>query len=100
MAIYFEWDEDKASANLRKHHISFRAARAVFDDPFRITEEDSIADGELRLKTIGLANNLLILLVVHLEEVHNGDTHVRIISARRATPRERIDYEQDRSNFR
>jgi uncharacterized DUF497 family protein len=66
--IHFSWDDWKAAENLREHGIDFSDARAVFYDPYRITLEDSVDDGEQRWRTIGTALGLTVLLVVHLEE--------------------------------
>jgi uncharacterized protein len=96
--IYFEWDDAKAEKNKRDHGIDFSDARFVFDDPFRLTAEDSVVDGELRWRTIGTALGITILLVVHLEEDFGEDLFVRIISARRATSIEGSEYEQNRAN--
>ena len=95
--IYFEWDEKKAARNLRVHRIDFEDASLVFDDPFRTTEEDSVVDGEQRFRTIGLASGIALLLVVYVEETSTCDLFVRIISARKAAPFERIGYEQNHS---
>ncbi len=96
--IHFEWDEAKALSNLREHGVDFADAVGVFDDPFRMSEEDSVVDGELRWRTIGTALGITILLVIHLEEDFGEDIFVRIISARKATASERSDYEQNRTN--
>jgi uncharacterized DUF497 family protein len=96
VAIHFEWDDEKAARNLREHGVSFAAARLVFFDPWRITDEDLVVDGEQRWRTIGLADDTAVLLVAHLEGTWGHDLHVRIISARRATPLERAEYEQNR----
>src|ERR1700761_4817481 len=96
--IHFEWDPVKAATNLREHGVDFEDAVYVFDDPFRMSEEDSVLDGELRWRTIGTALGITILLVVHLEEGFGDDIFVRMISARKATPGERSDYEQNRAN--
>jgi uncharacterized protein len=98
--IYFEWDEEKAAKNLRDHGISFKTARLALLDPFRIIDEDLDDEGEQRLRGIGMADHTAVLLVIHLEETWGEDTHVRIISARKATPVERSDYEQNRTNVR
>jgi uncharacterized DUF497 family protein len=44
----FEWDDNKAASNLRKHGISFQTAARVFTDPFLLTEQDRIENGEYR----------------------------------------------------
>jgi uncharacterized DUF497 family protein len=98
MAIHFEWDENKAARNLMVHGIDFATARDVFNDRYRLTVEDSVVENELRWRTIGIAASITILLVIHLEEDFGGDMFVRIISARKATPGERRDYEQNRTN--
>lgn len=76
----------------------FDTAIRVFADPFAIVEQDRIENGEYRWKTLGLVEGYLLLLVAHT--VH-GDTDgtevIRIISARRAEPKERNRYEQNRS---
>jgi uncharacterized DUF497 family protein len=94
--IHFSWDEEKNRKNLRDHGIAFPAARPVFFDPYRITDEDSVVEGEQRWRTIGIAGDAAILLVVHLEMDFEGDLYVRMISARGATPVERYEYEQNR----
>lgn len=86
----FEWDDGKAEANLRKHKISFREARRVFDDPFAFIEQDLSEDyGEERLVATGRVEGLL-LTVVYTER---GD-RVRIISARKANSDEQRAYDQ------
>jgi len=96
--VYFEWDLAKAERNLRIHGISFEDVRPVFYDSYRLTQEDSVVDGEIRWRTVGMMLGATIVLVVHLEEDFGSDLFVRIISARRATPGERSDYEQNRAN--
>ena len=96
--IEFEWDEAKAEKNLREHGIAFIDVLTVFDDPYRITLEDSVVDHELRWRTIDTAQGVTVLLVIHLEEDSHQGLFVRIISARKATASERSDYEQNRTN--
>jgi uncharacterized DUF497 family protein len=96
--IYFGWDPDKDAKNLRERGFGFAAVRPVFSDPYRITEEDSIVEGEQRWRTIGTAMGVTVVIVIHLEEDFHGDTFVRIISARKATPGEREEYEENRAN--
>ena len=81
------WDENKHDINFRKHGITFLEAATVFDDPNAITEydEDHSYD-EDRFSVIGLSKNMRLLLVCHC--YRNGDTFVRIISARKATKQE------------
>jgi uncharacterized DUF497 family protein len=96
MFFDFDWDANKARANLKKHEVSFRLATSVFTDPLALTifdEEHSI--DEERWVTLGRAQNGQVLVVVHTsEEVSATELHIRIISARRADPAEVRDYEQ------
>lgn len=96
MFFDFDWDANKARANLKKHELSFRLATSVFTDPLALTifdEEHSI--DEERWVTLGRAQNGQVLVVVHTsEEVSATELHIRIISARRAEPAEVRDYEQ------
>jgi uncharacterized protein len=90
----FEWDADKNRRNLAKHRISFDAAKLVFDDPHALSRQDRIEDGEERWQTIGLAGGIAVLLVAHISREHEHEEVIRIISARKATPREREAYDQ------
>jgi uncharacterized DUF497 family protein len=95
----FEWDQAKNLSNQRKHGVSFEKASAVFLDPFYISAQDRIEDGESRWQAIGSVEGLLILTVAHtVREEEAGGTLVdvfRIISARRATRKERRRYEDE-----
>jgi uncharacterized DUF497 family protein len=77
-----------------KHGISFELATEVFADPFCLTADDLTVEGEQRFWTIGQLKNLLVLVVVHTSRDEDGEEVTRIISARRATPRERRFYEE------
>ncbi len=84
----FEWDPAKAEGNLRKHGVSFEAATLVFEDRIALERLDTRIDyGEDRFIVTGSAA-VALLTVVYVER---GD-RIRIISARRATRRERQDY--------
>ena len=86
-ALEFEWDEEKAAVNLKKHGVDFRDAARVFSDPFRKEFYDAAhSDDEDRYNTIGKVRE--ILFVVYTERREN----VRIISARKATPEEKRWY--------
>jgi uncharacterized DUF497 family protein len=89
----FDWDEDKNRKNQAKHGISFQIARLIFEDPNLITRQDREIDGEQRWQTIGYAEG--ILTVAHTVLDSELDETIRIISARRATPRERKLYEKE-----
>jgi hypothetical protein len=87
----FEWDKDKAAANLRKHGFSFKEASSVFGDPLAITFQDPAHSvGEHRFLTFGVSLNGLLLVV---SSVDRGK-RTRIISARQATRAERKIYEE------
>jgi uncharacterized DUF497 family protein len=91
MGLSFEWDEGKASGNLAKHSVSFSEASTVFADPLSRTIPDPLhSDDEARFIIVGESSAGRTLVVVH---THRGEA-IRIISARRATPRERKDYER------
>ncbi len=84
----FTWDEAKAAANWAKHGVSFAFAQTAFDDPQALEFVDAdMAYGERRYRMIASADGT-ILVVVYTER---GD-QIRLISARRATVRERERY--------
>jgi len=102
MKIRFTWDATKNRSNQKKHDgIAFEEAAHVFRDPFRLTRQDRIEDGEERWQTIGVVHGVTVLLVAHTitTEDDNGEPieEIRIISARRATPKERKHYEHENS---
>jgi hypothetical protein len=66
----------------------------VFDDPRAVSQLERVKDEEERWQTLGLAGGIMILLVVHTYREQSGEEVLRIISARKATPRERTVYEQ------
>jgi uncharacterized DUF497 family protein len=86
--VRFSWDESKNRANLRKHGISFEAARLAFADPFVIFEQDRESDDEVRWQAIGKVSGQTLLLVAHTYEDDEGEEAIRIISARHAATRE------------
>jgi uncharacterized protein len=100
MKTIFEWDENKARANLEKHKISFDEAHTIFLDPFLITFADELhSDNEERFISIGLSENNRVLLAVHLEREEQDEVIViRIISCRKATTAERKRYEEKEDN--
>ena len=95
MKMHFEWDEDNATNHLKKHKISFETAARVFADPFALTAQDRIENGEQRWQTIGTVEGQLVVLVAHtVTENEDEDTEVIcIISARQADKAERKRYE-------
>jgi uncharacterized DUF497 family protein len=91
MGLTFEWDENKARQNLKKHGVSFEEASTVFGDPLSSTIPDPLhSDEEDRFVILGESHCRRLLVVVFAER---GD-HIRIISARRASRRERREYEE------
>jgi hypothetical protein len=94
--IWFEWDEAKARSNLRKHGVHFDDAMLVFADPYAMVEQDRIEQGELRWQTLGLAAGIVLLLVAHTIQGDEEDETIRIISARKASRKERIRYDENR----
>ena len=85
----FEWDENKNKSNQLKHGISFEEATKIFDDEKRIEYQDFRKDyGEDRWKTIGQILGVIFSVTYTLRT-----TLVRLISARRASQKERDSYE-------
>ncbi len=91
MPYQFEWDADKAAANLRKHSVAFDEAVTAFGDPLSVLLPDPDHSlGEERYLVLGLSNAGRLLVVAFVER----PPRTRIISARLATRRERHDYEE------
>jgi uncharacterized DUF497 family protein len=90
--VEFTWDERKNRVNKQKHGVSFETAIRVFDDPYHLTRQDREVEGEPRWQTIGMVNDVHVLLVAHT--VGEDEEVIHIISARKATRRERSIYAQ------
>lgn len=93
----FTWDDQKNRANQQKHGISFETAILVFNDPFNVSAQDREVDGEPRWQTIGMVNGIHVLLVAHTLDLgldRDDEERIRILSARKATRRERRIYAQ------
>jgi len=89
--LNFEWDPNKAQANLEKHGVAFEEAATAFGDPLSLTIEDpDHSEEENRYILIGQAITHRLLVVVHTEQ-HD---RIRIISARMATKQEIRTYEE------
>jgi len=87
----FEWDPQKAVANLKKHRVAFEEAASVFGNDLTITVADPDHSGrEDRFISIGLSSGGRVLMVSHTDR---GD-RVRVISARTLTRAERKAYEE------
>jgi len=90
MKMTIEWDHEKAKLNFQKHKIRFSDAESVLFDPLALTREDEDAGGEQRFISVGIDALNRVLVVVY---TFRGDK-IRIISARRATKKERRCYEE------
>lgn len=92
MSLIFEWDSNKAKANLKKHGISFEEACTVFGDFLSVTIPDPVHSShqEERLITMGQSLKGQTIIIAHTEK---GDK-IRIISARKARAHERKIYEE------
>jgi uncharacterized DUF497 family protein len=89
--VNFEWDPGKARGNRRKHRISFLEAATVFGDALAETYPDpDHSISEQRYITVGMSSAGRVLMVAHADR---GES-IRIISARKATAREREHYEE------
>lgn len=85
-----EFDPRKDAANVRKHGVSLSEGDGVLNDPLALTVEDEAAEGEQRFVTMGMNAFGSLMVVVHTPR----DNGSRIISVRRADPKERRDYEK------
>ena len=91
MDLHFEWDAEKAAANVEKHGVGFEEATTVFGDPLgRIVDDPRHSIGEKRFVLMGRSDQDRLLAVMYTERREV----VRIISARGVTRRERKDYEE------
>ena len=90
----YEWDENKNKTNRIKHGVSFETAQRVFEDPYLLRQQDLHETGEQRWQSLGLIDEVVILFVAHTYRIHQNVEVTRIISARKATKRERESYEQ------
>jgi uncharacterized DUF497 family protein len=87
----YEWDPQKARANIAKHGVSFEVAIRIFEGPVLNRYDDSYEYHELREISIGRVGSIVVLVVVHTDRL--GST--RIISARPANRSERVRYETE-----
>lgn len=88
----FEWDEEKAKKNLKKHGVSFEEAATIFNDPRIATIFDpDHSEDEERFVSLGMSFIQRLLSVVHTKRGKRS----RLISARKATKAERKTYEND-----
>jgi uncharacterized DUF497 family protein len=91
--IRFEWDERKNRGNRIKHGVWFEEAQSAFRDPYaRLFHDPEHSEGEDRFILIGVSSTARPLVIVHCYK--EFDSVIRIISARKATAKERIFYEE------
>jgi len=91
VTLRFEWDPEKAAGNLAKHGVSFAEAATVFGDPFgRIVDDPRHSADEPRYVLLGYSERQHLLAVMFTERAQA----IRLISARKATRRERREYEE------
>lgn len=90
--MIYEWDPEKAKTNRRKHRVSFEEAATVFLDALAITYPDPAhSEEESREITIGYSAKLRVIFLAHM----NRGARIRIITARKATAKERKQYEEN-----
>ncbi len=91
--LNFKWHTEKALKNIKRHNVTFEEATTAFSDPLSLTIDDPVhSDDEQRYVLIGKSYKDRILIVIHTER---GD-NIRIISARKATKKERVYYESNK----
>jgi uncharacterized DUF497 family protein len=93
--MQWAWDPDKYRENKQKHQLSFENAILVFNDPWRLTQDDPYLD-EPRYRTLGMVGPVTLLVIHTFPEIDLAGLLQpgRIISARKATRREKEEYEE------
>lgn len=87
----FDWNTSKASSNKKKHGISFEEAKSTFfDENALVIHDPEHSDDEERFVLLGLSTMVRLLVVCHC--YRKQDSVIRIISARKATKKESIQY--------
>jgi hypothetical protein len=84
----YTWDADKERRNFEKHGISFGTAIRIFDHAVVEEIDDRLDYGEERVRAFGIVDGRLIVVIY----TERGSDEIRIISARRATPKEERRY--------
>ena len=93
--ITFEWDASQASLNKKKHGISFDEAKTVFfDENAKVIHDPEHSDDEERFIILGLSVNVRMLVIIHC--YRKNDSIIRLISARKATQNESMQYHGDK----
>ncbi len=94
--LLFEWDPNKAKENVEVHGVSLDEASTVFQDTFSLVIYDPLhSEEEDRFVLIGNSHKDRLLVVVHTERGNN----IRLISARKASKKERMQYEENAKRF-
>jgi uncharacterized DUF497 family protein len=89
--IHFEWDKAKATANIKKHGVSFEEAKSVFsDEQARLIADPDHSEDEDRFILLGYSSTLRLLVVCHC--YRSDESAIRIISARKANRHEAASY--------
>ena len=92
----FTWSPAKARANEKKHGVSFTEAQSVFvDEQARLLDDPDHSEDEDRFLLLGMSSRLRVLVDVRAYREATGV--IRLLSARKATPRERAAYTRGRS---
>ena len=96
MRYDFEWDPKKAGSNLLKHKVGFERAATIFRDPNLLSiSDEEYSETEERWITMGVDETGILLAISHKFETLDATvSRIRIISARRATKREKEQYEK------
>ncbi len=95
ISMRFEWNEEKNRENIRKHELGFTEVQEIFNDPFHVSLLDTRFNYfEERWVTIGCLKNGMVVVAGHLYLFdENGEETIRLITARKATSKEREQYE-------
>jgi uncharacterized DUF497 family protein len=93
--VDYQWDRDKARVNRKKHGVDFADAVGVFEDILAMTIDDLVSPDEPRWITLGMDFGGRLLVVVY---TYRGEA-IRVISARKATKKERGYYEGKRTGI-
>lgn len=89
--LSFSWDDRKEQANQRKHGVSFEEAVTAFaDENARLKHDPDHSQDEDRFILLGFSARFRLLIVAHA--YRQDETEIRIISARKATRKERKQY--------
>ncbi len=81
---------------MRKHGVRFDDAMLAFGDRFALFEQDRVVGEELRWQALGSAGGNFLLMIAHTVQAEEQDEIIRIISARKATRKERKRYDENR----